>query len=57
MLGMFSDFVPKFVKQYAKIGESMKQAFLEYKKQIQEGSFPAKEHCYTIQEDIIEKLY
>ena len=30
MLGMFSDFVPKFVKKYADIGEQMKKAFEEY---------------------------
>ena len=30
MLGMYSDFVPKFVKQYAKVGEVMKKAFEEY---------------------------
>jgi hypothetical protein len=26
MLGMFSDFVPKFVKQYAHVGDAMKEA-------------------------------
>ena len=30
MLGMFSDFTPKFVKRYANIGEAMKAAFKGY---------------------------
>ena len=30
MLGMFSDFTPKFVKRYANIGEVMKEAFQKY---------------------------
>lgn len=57
MLGMFSDFVPKFVKQFARVGGIMKEAFAEYKKEVSEGSFPAQEHGYKIDDDVIEKLY
>jgi 3-methyl-2-oxobutanoate hydroxymethyltransferase len=57
MLGMFTDYVPKFVKQFGSIGEAMKSAFTEYSKEVKDGSFPAEEHCYTISDDIIEKLY
>ncbi|OFI06753.1 3-methyl-2-oxobutanoate hydroxymethyltransferase [Clostridium acetireducens DSM 10703] len=57
MLGMFSDFKPKFVKQYAKVGETMKDAFKEYIKEVQEGNFPAKEHCFKIDEEVLNKLY
>ena len=57
MLGMFNDFVPKFVKQFGNVGEAMKNAFAAYKKEVEEGTFPAEEHTYTIDDDIIEKLY
>lgn len=57
MLGMFSDYVPKFVKQFASVGEIMKQAFADYKKEVSEGAFPAEEHSYKIEDDVIEKLY
>lgn len=57
MLGMFSDFVPKFVKRYADIGETMKKAFEEYIKDVKKGDFPEEKHCYKIDEEIIEKLY
>lgn len=57
MLGMFSDFTPKFVKRFANVGEVMKDAFRSYCKEVQEGTFPAKEHEYTIADDILEKLY
>jgi len=57
MLGMFSDFTPKFVKRYANIGEVMKDAFRQYMEEIQSGVFPAEEHQYKIDDDIIEKLY
>lgn len=57
MLGMFSDFTPKFVKRYANIGEVMKEAFQKYMEEIQNGAFPSSEHEYKIDDDIIEKLY
>ena len=57
MLGMFDDFVPKFVKQFGKVGDAMKKAFAAYIKEVQDGTFPGEEHTYDIDDDIIEKLY
>lgn len=57
MLGMFSDFTPKFVKKFANIGELMTAAFKEYDKEVKETVFPSEEHTYKIDDDIIEKLY
>lgn len=57
MLGMFSDFTPKFVKRYANIGEAMKAAFKGYIDEVCEGAFPTPEHGYGISNEVIEKLY
>ena len=57
MLGMFSDFTPKFVKRFADIGTIMREAFATYDSEVKAGTFPSKEHEYTINEEIIEKLY
>lgn len=57
MLGMFSDFTPKFVKRFADIGAVMKEAFQAYDVEVKAGSFPSGEHTYAIDDDIIEKLY
>lgn len=57
MLGMYSGFAPKFVKQYRKIGEEMKAAFKEYVEEVQEGVFPAKEHTFAMDEEVLNKLY
>lgn len=57
MLGLFSDFTPKFVKKYANVGEMMTQAFRDYIADVHEGSFPAPEHTFAISEDVIKKLY
>ena len=57
MLGMFSDFTPKFVKRYANIGDVMKEAFQNYIKEVQDGVFPAEENTYKVDDSVIEKLY
>lgn len=57
MLGMFNDFVPKFVKQFGNMGDVMKEAFENYDKEVQDGTFPGDEHTYDIDDVIIEKLY
>lgn len=57
MLGMFSDFTPKFVKKFANVGEVMKTAFKAYIDNMQNGQFPSNEHIYTIDDEIIDKLY
>lgn len=57
MLGMFSDYTPKFVKRFAEVGQVMKGAFADYIKEVQEGSYPAQEHTFKIDEEVLEKLY
>lgn len=57
MLGMFSDFTPKFVKRYANIGEMMTSAFKQYDEDVKNSFFPSEEHTYKIDDEIIEKLY
>lgn len=57
MLGMFTDYVPKFVKQFANVGEVMRNAFADYLKEVKDGSFPDESRTYKIDDEIIEKLY
>lgn len=57
MLGMFSDFTPKFVKRYAELGDIMQETFAQFCKEVQEGTFPAANHEYGIPDEIIERLY
>ncbi|MCE5221657.1 MAG: 3-methyl-2-oxobutanoate hydroxymethyltransferase [Clostridium sp.] len=57
MLGMFNDFVPKFVKQYANIGTVMREAISSYVYEVQEGTFPEEKHTFKIDESELQKLY
>lgn len=56
MLALFSDFTPKFAKQFANVGALMKQAFADYIKETKEGTFPGPEHGFKIDDEVIEKL-
>ncbi len=57
MLGMYSSFTPKFVRTFADVGASMREGFASYIAAVQDGSFPAAEHTFSISDDVIEKLY
>ena len=47
MLGLQSDISPRFVKRYASLADSMKEAFETYRSDVQSGAFPAEKHCYS----------
>jgi 3-methyl-2-oxobutanoate hydroxymethyltransferase len=57
MLGIYSDFKPKFVKQFANLGEIINKASKQYILEVQEQQFPNAEHAFTIEDEIIDKLY
>lgn len=57
MLGVFTDFAPKFVKQFTDLGSQMKAAFEQYAAEVGNGEFPADRHSFEISDSIIEKLY
>lgn len=57
MLGMFDDFKPKFVKQFANVGEIMTAAFKTYDNEIKGGQFPEEAHGFKISDEVIDKLY
>ena len=46
MLGMNSDYLPKFAKDFLAQGGSLADAFRLYTEQVRSGEFPAPEHCY-----------
>lgn len=46
MLGMFEDFKPKFVREYAQLSKIMKNAFKNYLKDVKLGNFPSKEESF-----------
>lgn len=56
MVGMFDQFVPKFVKQYAKVGDVIVDALNEYGEEVIEGKFPSSEYNFNMKEEVLEQL-
>jgi 3-methyl-2-oxobutanoate hydroxymethyltransferase len=46
MLGMFEKFMPKFVKEYAKLSVDMKKAIEQYVNDVKKETFPGEEHSF-----------
>jgi len=57
LLGMFDRFVPKFVKQYAKLNGLMVEALEQFYQESQEGIFPGVEQSFGMKEEDLKKLY
>ena len=57
MLGMTPGFSPKFLKQFAPVGEIIKKAASDYIHEVENGTFPAEEHGFSIDDDILDNLY
>ncbi|MCI8521030.1 MAG: 3-methyl-2-oxobutanoate hydroxymethyltransferase [Clostridia bacterium] len=56
MLGMYSDFTPKFAKKFAEAGEVMKNGFKSYFEEVKSGVFPSAEHAFKIDEEVMKKI-
>lgn len=54
LLAMYGDFRPKFVKVFANVGEVMREGVKAYIKETKEGTFPGEEHCFKIDDSVIE---
>lgn len=46
MLGMNSDYLPKFAKDFLATGGSLAGAFRQYVEEVRQGVFPSDEHSY-----------
>lgn len=57
ILGMYPDFTPKFVKQYAHLNIAIKDAVKNYIQDVKAQRFPEKNNSFTMEESVLEKLY
>ncbi len=56
LLGMYDKIKPKFAKRYMNLAEDIEKSLGDYKKDIESGAFPAKEHWFSMSEDELKKL-
>ena len=48
LVGLFSDFKPKFVKRYAELGAGIAEAAKTYAEEVRARHFPGPEHCFGV---------
>ena len=56
LLGLFERFVPKFVKQYAQIGQDIVKALSKFDTEVKTGEFPDEEHSYHIKKEVEQEI-
>jgi 3-methyl-2-oxobutanoate hydroxymethyltransferase len=47
ILGLFDQFVPKFVKQYNHLAPKIVSSFNEFTGEVRSGAYPESTHCFT----------
>ena len=56
LLGVFTDFKPKFTKRYANLTEVAVNGLKRYVKEVKEGIFPDDDHSYTVRDEVLDEF-
>lgn len=56
MLGLTTGHTPKFAKVFADAGEVFRKGFTAYIEETKNGTFPAEEHTFSIDDEIIAEI-
>ncbi|OQY45764.1 MAG: 3-methyl-2-oxobutanoate hydroxymethyltransferase [Desulfobacteraceae bacterium 4572_87] len=56
LVGLFERFTPKMVKQYVNLAPQIRDAFIQYKQEVENGTFPGPEHSFAMKEEEAEKI-
>jgi 3-methyl-2-oxobutanoate hydroxymethyltransferase len=56
LVGLFDRFVPKFVKQYVKISDTVTEGITRFKEDVKAGRFPEESHSFSMKADELEKM-
>jgi 3-methyl-2-oxobutanoate hydroxymethyltransferase len=56
LVGLFERFTPKFVKQYLNLSLQIKTALIQFKTEVENGSFPGPEHTFAMKEEETGKI-
>ncbi|MCH7775877.1 MAG: 3-methyl-2-oxobutanoate hydroxymethyltransferase, partial [Gemmatimonadetes bacterium] len=56
LLGVFTDFKPKFTKRFANLTEVAVDGISQYVREVKDGTFPDEDHTYGVSEEEYEKF-
>ncbi|WP_226526666.1 3-methyl-2-oxobutanoate hydroxymethyltransferase [Metabacillus niabensis] len=57
LIGYGSGYVPKFVKQYVSISETVQTSISHYIADVKNRSFPEEKHSFNMKEEVLHSLY
>jgi 3-methyl-2-oxobutanoate hydroxymethyltransferase len=56
LVGLFERFTPKFVKQYVNLAPKIREALIQYREEVENGTFPGPEHGFSITAEEAAKI-
>ena len=56
LVGLFERFTPKFVKRYINLSPKIKEALIQFKEEVETGTFPGPEHSFAMEEEEARKI-
>ena len=56
LVGLYTDFVPKHAKQYARLHEIIKSSTADYISEVQAGTFPTEKQTYAMDKSVLAEL-
>ena len=56
LLGVFTDFKPKFTKRYANLTEVTVGGLKQYVEEVKSGAFPDDDHTYGVKDEVLDEF-
>lgn len=56
MLGMDERFSPRFLKRYASLETTIRDALMQWSEDVRDGRYPAEEHSFSLPADVAERI-
>ena len=56
LMGLFTDFVPKHTRRYANLAEDIREATIEFVKDVQTQTFPSDKESFSLNQSVLDEL-
>ncbi len=56
LVGLFERFTPKFVKKYINLSPQIREALVQFRTEVEDGTFPGPEHSFAMKAEEAEKM-
>jgi len=56
LVGLFERFTPKMVKQYVNLAPMVREALIQYREEVEKGTFPGPEHSFVMKSEESDRL-